>query len=37
VERGEAAVDDIARPRQGIVMVVQGGVVRRDDLGLAAS
>ena len=30
-------VDDIARLRTGITMVVQAGQVRRDDLGLAAS
>ena len=29
-------LDDITRLREGITMVVQGGIVRRDDLGLAA-
>ena len=46
VEPGKAAdlivvdgnpVDEIGRLRTGIQMVVQGGVVRRDDLGLVAS
>jgi hypothetical protein len=30
-------LDDISRLRRGITMVVQAGVVRRDDLGLAAT
>ena len=29
--------EDMSRTEEGVMMVVQGGVVRRDDLGLAAS
>ena len=34
---GGNPIDDISRLRTGIQMVVQGGVVRRDDLGLAST